>query len=319
MPSLLARLSEAVPAIAVAALMLAAAPAAPIQDWSNIETVVVTAHPPGPALWHIARGSSDVWILAMVSPLPRDLAWDKSGITSLLKGANALLLPPTASVGLAEGLWFYMWHMDTLEQPDGVTLEATLSEPLKGRFIAARGRARQDADRYDKYLPAVAALILESDFQKAIDFSYKEPQHSVEALATSLSVPVHTIATYPAMDVIHDVPKMSAAAQRACMEYALSDIDTLGAHGRAAAEAWARGDLGGIKANYSETRLEACMAQNASYLAIRQRGIQDEVSAIVAALNRPGKTVAAIPMGFFLRKGGVLERLEAAGLTVSGP
>ena len=107
----------------------------PITDWSNIETVIVTARPPGPALWHVVRGNSEVWILATVSPVPKDLNWDSRGIASLLKGSNALLLPPRAQVGLAEGLWFYMWHMDTLEQPDGMTLEASLAraaeEPLR--------------------------------------------------------------------------------------------------------------------------------------------------------------------------------------------
>ncbi len=46
---------------------------------------------------------------------------------------------------------------------------------------------------------------------------------------------------------------------------------------------------------------------------------RDMTNAILAALKTPGKSFAVMPMGFFLRKGGVLERLEAAGLTVSGP
>jgi hypothetical protein len=52
---------------------------------------------------------------------------------------------------------------------------------------------------------------------------------------------------------------------------------------------------------------------------MRERAIADMANAIEAALKRPGKTFAIIPMGIWLRKSGVLERLEAAGLTVSGP
>ena len=306
--------------IAVAAMSLAAAPAAaPVTDWSNVETVVVRPDMAGPALWHVANDKSEVWILATVTPVPKDLKWDSRSIAGLLKGSNALLLPPTASVGIAEGLWFYMWHMDTLEQPDGKTLEASLPGPLKSRFIAARGLAHQDADRYDKYLPAIAALILESDYQKAIDFSNREPQRTVESLAARAGVPAHRIATYPAMDVIHDVPNMSVAANLACMQYAISDIDTIAAHGLPAAQAWAIGDVAGMKAHYSETRLDACLAQSSAYTALREHGIRDEVNAILGALKKPGKTFVVIPMGFFLRKGSVLDRLEAAGLTVTGP
>ncbi|HEY0302803.1 MAG TPA: TraB/GumN family protein [Rhizomicrobium sp.] len=305
--------------IALGLAALGAAPAdAPITYWSNVETVVVRANP-GQPLWHIVKGNSEVWIVGTVSPVPKDLAWDRNELTTLLKGAKALLLPPKASVDLVEGLWFYMWHMDTLEQPDGQTLEGSLAEPLRSRFVAARTRAKQEADRYEKYLPAVAALMLESDYLKSVDFSYREPQRTIEALARRAGVPVRTIADYPAMDMVHEVPRMSPAAHRLCVENALSDIDTYGAHGAAAAEAWAVGDLDGIKANYSESRLDACLSQNAAYLALRERGIRDETNAIIGALARPGKAIAVIPMGFFLRKGGVLERLQAAGLTVTGP
>jgi hypothetical protein len=327
-----ARLRSALLASAVAGLALAAAPAPaapppaaapaaapPTTDWSNVETVIVRPDVPGPVLWRVANGTSEVWILATVSPVPKNLQWDSHGIATVMKGSNVLLLPPSASVGVVEGLWFYMWHMDTLEEPDGTTLESTLPAPLRARFVAARARAQQDPDRYDKYLPAVGALMLESDFFKATDLSYKEPQRTVESIASHAGVPSHVIATYPAMDIIHDVPLMSPEAHRKCMEDALSDIDTITAHGAAAAQAWATGDLAGIKANYFETRLDSCLSQNAAYAALRQRAIGDEVNAITGALKKPGKAFAVIPMGFFLRKGGVLDRLEAAGLTVTAP
>ena len=317
---MLHRFAPALLGAAVAFLAFAAAPAdAPVKDWSDVEIVVVHPGEGGPALWHIARDKSEVWIIATVSPVPENLQWNRGAISSLLQGANGLILPPRGTIGVVEGLWFYMWHMDRLEQPDGTTLEASLGEPLKSRFIAARGRAHQDADRYEKYLPAVAALMLEGDFLKSIDFSGREPQRTIESLAAHAGVATHTVATYPAMDVLNDVPKMSAAANRACMEFALSDIDTLTAHGEAAAQAWAVGDMEGIKANYSETRLDACLGQNAAYAVLRERAIKDETGAILAALNKPGKTVVVIPMGFFLRKGAVLDRLTAAGVTVTGP
>jgi len=141
----------------------------------------------------------------------------------------------------------------------------------------------------------------------------------VEALARRASVPVRTAAVYPAMDVIHDVPKMSAPAQRACLEDALNDIAIESAHVRPAAQAWATGDLAGIKENYSEIGLDACLQQSRAYSVLRDREAGDIVNAIAGALKNPGKSVAVIPMGIWLRKGGVLERLEAAGFTVSGP
>ncbi|MGZ5923688.1 MAG: hypothetical protein ACXWK2_03840 [Rhizomicrobium sp.] len=52
---------------------------------------------------------------------------------------------------------------------------------------------------------------------------------------------------------------------------------------------------------------------------LREKATGDMANAIAGALKKPGKSFAVIPMGIWLRKGGVLDRLEAAGLTVSGP
>ena len=307
-------------AIAGLLVLTAAAPdTAPIQDWSNIETVVVTPQAAGPALWHIATPNSEIWILPTVSPIPKDLAWDSKFVADEIKGSKVLLLPPRGHVGFFEGLWFYTWHMDTLEQPDGKTLEATLPEPLKARFVAARTRIGKDEDRYGKYLGGVAAIMLESDYWNYAKLTFKEPQQTLESIATHNHVPARETAVYPAMDVIHDIPRMSAAAHLACLDYALKDIDTASAHAAAAARAWATGDVAGIKANYLETRLDDCLQQNSAYRVLSDTANRDMTNAILEALKKPGKSFAVMPMGFFLRKGGVLERLEAAGLTVSGP
>ena len=309
---------------ALALLLMAAAPVPeqdrpPITDWSNIETVIVSAKLPGPALWHVTKGDSEVWVLPMVQPLPKDLKWNSDGIRVLMHGAHALLLPPRAEVGLFEGAWFLLTGMGTLEQPDDVKLETTLPDALRKRFVDERERIHEDADRYEKFLPAVAALMLESDYWKASDLNIYLPQRAIERLASSEGVSARAVARYPAMDVIHDVPKMSPAANLACLEFALNDIDIESEHAVAAAQAWAVGDLAGMKAHYSETKLDACLAQNNAYALLRERAIGDMTKSIASALERPGKSFALVPMGTFLRKGGVLERLNAAGLTISGP
>jgi uncharacterized protein YbaP (TraB family) len=297
----------------------APAPTLPVQDWTNIESVTVTAPPPGPALWHIQKGNSDVWILATVGPLPKGLTWDSSEVAGLMKGANAVLLPPRGKVGFFEGSWFLLTSLSTLEQPDGTTLESTLPEPLKSRFIATRKRIDEDADRYDSYLGGVAALRLESDYWDHAKLTPYEPQNTIEHLASHAGASARPVAEYPAMSVVKDVPKMSPQAHLRCMEYAIGDIEGQEAHAVAAAQAWATGNLAVVKANYVETKLDDCFQQNNAYAALRETAIRDMTNAIVAALNKPGRTVVAMPMGFLLRKGAVLERLEAAGLTVQGP
>lgn len=319
------RLTPLALACAAAMLALSAAPTppaanAPVQDWSNVEVVVVTPDHPGPAMWHIVKGQSEVWIIPTVSPVPKDLAWDSTEIQSLLKSAKGVILPPRASLGLFEGMWFWITGgLDVLKQPEGTKLESTMPAPLHARFVAAYKRFDQDADRYEDWLGGVAALRLEGDYYTSANFTPNGPEKTIRSLAARAGVPAHATATYPAMDVIKDVPKMTPAAHLACLNWALDDIDAFSAHAAAAAQAWAKGDIAGVKAHYSETRLDACLAQNAAYTRLRETANRDMTNAILTVLNRPGVTLAVMPMGFFLRKGGVLERLEAAGLTVTGP
>jgi hypothetical protein len=312
---------RAVPAILAGLFLSAATPVAapPISDWSNIETVVVTAKRPGPALWHVVRGQAEVWILPTVEPAPSGLKWDASEVAGLLKGARVLLLPPRGQVGLFEGTWFLLTGLGTLQLPEGQTLEGSLPASLKSRFIAARVKLHKDAERYERYLPAVAAVMLESDYWNANSLKFGAAQRTVEHLATLALVRPRTIAIYSAMDVIHDVPKLSPVANLNCLEDALTDIDIEAVHAQSAAQAWAIGDVDGIKAHYSETRLDACLQQSGVYAALRDKAISDVANAITGVLDKPGRSFAVMPIGIWLRKGGVLERLEASGLTISGP
>ena len=314
------------PFVAAALLLMGAAPPpsppanAPVQDWSNVEVVVVTPDHPGPAMWHIVKGQSEVWIIPTVSPVPKDMQWDSTEIQLLLKGAKGVILPPRASLGLIEGMWTWITGgFDVLKQPDGVKLESTMPAPLRTRFEAAYRRFDREGDRYEDWLGGVAALQLEGDYYKFANLTPNGPEKTIRSLASRANVPAHVTATYAAMDVIKDVPKMSAAAHINCLNWALEDIDVFSAHAAAAALAWAKGAVAGTKAHYSETKLDACLAQNGAYVRLRETANKDMTNAILTVLNRPGVTLAVMPMGFFLRKGGVLERLEAAGVTVTGP
>jgi uncharacterized protein YbaP (TraB family) len=290
----------------------------PIKDWS-IETVVVTAKKPGPALRHIVKGNAEVWILATIEPAPKDLAWDSHAFRQVLAGANQLLLPPRGQVGVFEGLWFLIMNGDVLRLPDGSHLEQVLPAGLKGRFVALRTSLHRDEDRYAEYKPSIAGFLVESDFINAAHLTGREPVATVESLADRASVPVKRVATYAALQVVEDVPKLSTEANLSCFTDALDDIDILTKHAQPAARAWADGDLETLKAHYSEPKALDCLSQSASFNKLWERSVNDTVGAVDTALKRPGKTVLVIEFGELLRKNGILDRLRAEGLTVEGP
>ncbi len=304
----------------IAALFLAASAAradAPVKDWSqNIETVVVTAHKGGPLLWRVSKGASSVVIVALVEPWPKDLGWDQTGVRAALQGAREMLLPPGQSEGMVEALWFLTWHSDSIYLSDDTPMESTLSPGLRARFVAAREKIHQDADRYAGVRVPLAGLRFEGDFLKDRGLTQDEPMSTLKHLAREADVSSRPIAEYEAFPMLKRLPEMSTAANETCLKASLDDADSFGLHAVPAAQAWAKGDLDGVEAHYSELRFEACIQAVPGLADLFQRAVNDSMNALNDALAQPGKTVMVVTLGEMLRKNGILDRLGAEGLRV---
>ncbi len=311
----------ALAAFAVLMPLASAAQAPPDeQDWSQgIETVVVTAHRPGPLMWTVRKGDATVYLLGTVDPLPRNLAWDDTQLRAVLADARQLLLPAGASVGIAEGLWFLAWHSHDIYLPDETPMESTLPDGLRKRFVALREALHQDADRYAGLRVPLAALRIESDFLKAHDLVVDEPADSITRIARRLGVRARPVAEYEALPLLRQLPTLSKAENEACMNDALDDMDRLGPNAAGAAQAWAAGDLETLKAHYSDARFQSCLQSMPGSAALFKRAVNDSVGAVNEALAVPGKTVMLVSIGQLLKKEGILDRLAAQGLSIAVP
>jgi len=290
-----------------------------VPDWTQIESVEVRERP-GPALWHLTRGNSEVWVLGMAGALPEDLDWNKDYVSELLDGSRAVLMPPKADIALTDIAWFLIWHGSELSLPRGQSLEDGLPADLRARFVAARDAVGGDAGDYRTDIPIRAAMRLQQDLRKKADLSFGEPRSTIERLAARKRIPNAPVTRFAAMDAVREVLKLTAPQQRTCLAQAVEDVNWALGHADKAARAWAVGDIKTVKAHYSEWRLGTCiMAAVQKFSDIDGRNIAEYVSAIDAALNRPGKTIVVIGIGPLLRKGGVLERLQALGIAMEHP
>jgi hypothetical protein len=108
-------------------------------------------------------------------------------------------------------------------------------------------------------------------------------------------------------------------AGQVCFESALNDFDVLNRHAVPAADAWAAGDVAGIKSHYSTSLFGPCITQAKKYNEIDHRAVGDTLKAVHEALGKPGKTVMLMDIGWLLRAGGVADALKAEGITIEGP
>ena len=290
-----------------------------VPDWAEIEAVEVKAQP-GPALWRLTRGSSEVWLLGLVGALPKDLDWNKQYLSELLDGARVILMPPKADVALTDIAWFLIRHGGELSLPRGQSLQASLPDPLRTHFVVARDAVSGDESDYRTDIPIRAAIRLQQDFLKKASLSGREPRETIADMAGRKHIKNAPVARFEAMDAVRDILKLTPEQQRACLAQAVEDVQWGLAHAGPAARAWAIGNVKAVKANYAESRLGDCIIAAVQAVGdINARNTTDYVAAIDAALNQPGKSIVVIGMGPLLRRGGVLERLEALHVTIERP
>ncbi|HEY0267316.1 MAG TPA: TraB/GumN family protein [Rhizomicrobium sp.] len=291
----------------------------PVPDWARIEAVEVKAQP-GPAVWRLTRGNSEVWLLGTVGVMPKDLDWNKQYLSDLLDGARAILMPPKADIGLVDIAWFLLMHGGELSLPHGQKLEDGLPEALRARFVTARSAVSDDAGDYATDIPIRAAIRLQQDMMRRNSWTGREPNETIAGLARRKRIADDPVTRFGAMDAVRDILRLSPEQQRACLSEAVDDVNWSLAHAERAARAWAVGDIKGVKANYSESRLGDCvMAAVHAFADIEARSIADTSAAIDAALNRPGKTIVVVGMRPLLKRGGVLERLQAMHVAIEAP
>ena len=282
-----------------------------------VQELEVVKHLPGPALWRVTRGSSEVIILGVLQPLPHLLVWDTTRVTNALDGATALLLPPQPKFGVLDGVAM-LFNRGAFEL-HGETLAATLPPEERARYDHVLALIHAKPDKYAHLKPAVAGAFLIGDWRRAAGLSDAKPISTVVKLAQADHVPIRHIGDFNAAPFAKSLAQMSPSANLACFDAAMDDIDRESARAPSNAKAWANADLKAIGQSYTISVFERCLMQNPSVQGLLERGMTAGMQAIEEALQRPGKTVAVIDLNFLLRPNGVLDRLKAKGDMITLP
>lgn len=307
--------------------LLAAASAAKAQPafepvvppWAQVETVEVHAAP-GPALWRVTKGDSEVWILGMIGALPKGVTWNQQTLSDLLPGSRAVIMPARAKLDIFDAGWFLLGHCCSFFRLERGKLDDVLAPPMRQRLADMVQSVGGNLKDYQGDEPFGAANRLGRDFTRKYELKGESPLDAVAKLADAKKIELQPAFRFDPMPIIREAVKVTPEQQRPCLDAAAEDAARMAEHGRAMGEAWAVGDIKGLKEHFAEPRTLDCIAATVhAYGAVDQNRVPAFVAAIDAALDKPGKTVAVVGMGPLLRKGGVLEQLKAQHLTIEGP
>ena len=208
------------------------------------------ARRPGPAVWRLTRGASEVWILGTAARCRGRWTGTSNTVADLLDGARAVLLPPRADFNLVDIAWFLLRHGSELSLPRGQKLEDGLPSDLRARFSRrATAAIGADAGDYRTDIPIRAAVRLGQDFLKKADLEYREPRSDGgEPGRRSKRIPTAPVTRFDVMDAVRDLLKLTPAISSApaCPRRWKTSPGAC-AHARRAARAWAVGDIRTVK------------------------------------------------------------------------
>ncbi|MBP2160052.1 MULTISPECIES: TraB/GumN family protein [Asticcacaulis] len=290
-----------------------AMPAAAREVWSG--EVVISAKASGPALWRLRRGQSEVIVIGVLPTFPKTQAWRTRRIENALKGANGLLIPQAAKASAGDMLSL----MSNKSLPEKRTLKEVLPPDLYARYAATASRAGVSVKDFERDKPVWAGARLRREVLEKRGVTADEPTDTITRLARRQNVSVKPFGRYKLKAVLKDVNAMNLAAQTNCMRRTLDNIDFVLDKLPASANAWSTGDMSTVLGSYRGSALADCLEGSGKGSALIEQSVSDTASAIDTALNRPGKTVAVVPLSPWLRKGGALDRLRGRGVSVTSP
>src|SRR5579862_5728103 len=135
----------------------AAAEAPPAQ----LDELVVTGERTGPGLWHVHRGSAHMWVLGSISPLPKGITWRATEVEKILGATDRVLVPKPLEIGIVRILWLLITERSLIMVHGGKRLRDVLPPDLHARFALDRAKYTNDADKWERYRPIVAAAFLQ--------------------------------------------------------------------------------------------------------------------------------------------------------------
>ncbi|MHB8478190.1 MAG: TraB/GumN family protein [Steroidobacteraceae bacterium] len=288
-----------------------------------MEELVVTGERTGPGMWHVHRGAAQVWILGSMSPLPKGITWRATQVEKVLNDAGQVLVQKPFEIGIARILWLLITERSVLMVRGGKRLKDVLPPELHARFAAQRAKYTDDANKWERFRPLIAAAFLQQAAFHQVGLSTRlDLGAAVRTLAKKHRVRVEEIKIAGVGDVMDALKVLPPATENACVDASLVIVERDLPRLLDRAQAWASGNVERIGKLREPPEVDACRAAldtevGAADLIARIR--RTWLGTIEKYLQTPGVTLVVLNMDLLLEPGGVLDELRALGYDVDAP
>ena len=281
---------------------------------AEVETIVVTARRSGAPMWTVTAGDSTVLLVGAIDGVPRSVAWRPDALEAATLRADRILLG-TGVQGTLGALLRLIGRSRTLTRlPEGRTSADYLSPEWQARLDALEARYRVDHSRKSFLLSSRDLLTDQLDFDRD---TADDAGDVVRRAARKARIPVRAVTGGRGDQLVEDL--LTAPPERLvpCMQAAIEATEAGAGPVQQRGEDWTRFRVRAVLDSPLEKALGRCWPWGDPTIGPQLRAAW--IEGIDKALAEPGVTMAVAPLNLVGGEDGVLDRLKAKGLEVSGP
>lgn len=281
---------------------------------AEVEPIVVTARRSGAPMWTVTAGDSTVLLVGAIDGVPRSVAWRPDALEAATLRADRILLGTGVQGSLGDILRL-IWRSRTLTRlPEGRTSADYLSPEWQARLDALEARYRVDHSRKSFLLSSRDLLTDQLDFDRD---TADDAGDVVRRAARKARIPVRAVTGGRGDQLVEDL--LTAPPERLvpCMQAAIEATEAGAGPVQQRGEDWTRFRVRAVLDSPLEKALGRCWPWGDPTIGPQLRAAW--IEGIDKALAEHGVTMAVAPLNLVGGEDGVLDRLKAKGLEVSGP
>lgn len=283
-------------------------------DAASENSIVVTAQRSGAPMWTIDTPTGTIILVGEIRAIPKTTPWQPDRLKDATGQAQRVILGTRPKISPGDILRLMFSGSKFTKLPKKTVASDYLDDAQRARLEALGEAHKEDYARQSFLFTSFEMLRKELRFNRD---TADDASDVVSKAADKANVPTTRAATLRGEDIIDNLADAPPAAHIPCLTAAMDALEAGPDIVEQRASDWRRYDIPAVMANPLEQALGQCWPWADETLGSELRTIW--VDNITAAQGQPGVTLAVVPLRVLAETDGVLDRLSAQGLDISGP
>lgn len=283
-------------------------------DAPTENAIVVTAQRSGAPMWTIDTPTGTIILVGEIRAIPKTTPWQPDRLKDATGQAQRVILGARPKISPGDILRLMFSGSKFTKLPKKTVASDYLDDAQWARLEALGQAHKEDYARQSFLFTSFEMLRKELRFNRD---TADDASDVVSKAADKANVPTTRATTLRGEDIIDNLADAPPAAHIPCLTAAMDAVEVGPDIVEQRASDWRRYDIPAVMANPLEQALGQCWPWADETLGSELRTIW--VDNITAAQEQPGVTLAVVPLRVLAETDGVLDRLSAQGLDISGP